>query len=266
MGLRHLLAVLVMAVCAGRATHTAAADLPEIGKRGELRVLVVDGTPAFFGVRPGTPPGLDREILDGFASLHKVKVRVVELSSWEDLIPSLVADKGDVIAGGMTATPERAKRVAFTAEVFPTRDVVLSRKPSRVVTSIAQLREERVGTIKGTSFAEAVVAAGVPAKNVDDGIPSDGFAAALKSGRVTAVIDGIEDALLLQRADPLLQIGTFVGPPASLAFAVRKGDNALFQALDTYVRNVRKSPTWNRLVVKYFGASAVDVLKKARAE
>lgn len=265
MDLRHLLPILFVAACAGEATRADAADLPEIIERGELRVLVVDGSPAFFGVRPGAPAGLDREILDGFANLHKVKLRVVEIMSWEELIPALQENKGDVIAGGMTDTPERAKLVSFTAEVFPTRDVVLTRKPHRVVTSVAQLREEKVGTIKGTSYAVTVANAGVPTKNVDDSIPPMGLAGALKSGQVTAVIDGIEDALRLQQEDPMLQIGTFVGPPSSLAFAVRKRDPALFQALNAYVSNVRKSPTWSRLVVKYFGASAIDVLKRARA-
>ena len=265
MGLRPLPAVLLLAALATRAAHANAADLPEIVKRGELRVLVVDGSPAFFGVRPGAPPGLEREILDGFASLHKVKVRVVEIQSWEDLLPALQEDKGDVIAGGMTDTPERAKLVSFTAEVFPTRDVVLTRKPHRVVTSVAQLREEKVGTIKGTSYEQTVASANVPAKNIDDSLPAAGLAAALKSGQVTAVVDGIEDALRLHKEDPQLQIGTFVGPPSSLAFAVRKNDKALFQALDAYVSNMRKSPTWSRLVVKYFGASAIEVLKKARA-
>jgi membrane-bound lytic murein transglycosylase F len=250
-------------VLAGRANG---ADLPEVQKRGELRVLVVDGSPAFFGVRPGTAPGMEREILEGFASLHKLKVRVVEIATWDTLIPALLEDKGDVIAGGMTNTPARAKLITFTAEVFPTRDVVLSRKPHRAVVTLEQLREERVGTIKGTSYQQTLANANVPAKNIDDSVDAAGLGEALKSGKVTAVVDGIEDALRLQQEDPLLQIGLFVGPPSSLAFAVRKGDAALLQALDSYVTNVRKSPTWSRLVVKYFGASAINVLKKARAE
>jgi membrane-bound lytic murein transglycosylase F len=258
-------AALLALGCSGAATRAEAADLPAIQKLGELRVLVVDGSPAFFGVRPGTPPGLEREILDGFANLHKLKVRVVEIQTWEELIPALLEDRGDVIAGGMTKTSARSKIVAFTSEVFPTRDVVLTRKPHRVVTSLQELREEKVGTIKGTSYEQFVLSVNVPRKNIDDTIPATGFGEALKSGQVTAVVDGIEDALRLQQADPMLQIGTFVGPPSSLAFAVRKGDTALLQALDMYVDNTRKSPTWSRLVVKYFGASAIDVLKRARA-
>jgi membrane-bound lytic murein transglycosylase F len=263
---RLLISALLLALgWSGGAASAEAADLPAIQNRGELRVLVVDGSPAFFGVRPGTPPGMEREILDGFASLHKVKVKVVEIQSWEDLIPALVEDRGDVIAGGMTITPTRAKLVTFTSEVFPTRDVVVTRKPHRVVNTLQQLREEKVGTIKGTSYEQFVLSVNVPTKNIDNTIPATGFGEALKKGQVTAVVDGIEDALRLQQADPMLQIGTFVGPPSSLAFAVRPGDTGLLQALDRYVMNVRKSPTWSRLVVKYFGASALDVLKRARA-
>jgi len=39
-----------------------------------------------------------------------------------------------------------------------------------------------------------------------------------------------------------------------------------FAALDAYIDNVRRTATWNRLVVEYFGDSAPEVLRKAQAE
>jgi hypothetical protein len=74
--------------------------------------------------------------------------------------------------------------------VFPTRHVVLTRKPHRVVESLQELRSERVGTIKGTSMAEMVRAVGMPAANVDDSFASGGLPAALKENRFTACVDG----------------------------------------------------------------------------
>ena len=56
----------------------------------------------------------------------------------------------------------------------------------------------------------------------------------------------------------------FVGPPESLAFGVRKEDRRLLAALNDYITNLRKTPTWNRLVVKYFGPAAVEILRRAR--
>ncbi len=75
---------------------------------------------------------------------------------------------------------------------------------------------------------------------------------------------GVESAITAQRDDPKVELGIFVGPPGSLAFGVRLGDEQLLVALDRYIQNLRRTATWNRLAVKYFGDSAPEVLRKAR--
>jgi polar amino acid transport system substrate-binding protein len=241
-----------------------ASDLAEVKSRGTLRVLsvVLNQEDVFMSGRPGI--GFDREVLEGFCALHRVKLELVAQPGWGSLVPALQKDQGDLIAGRFNVTPSRRELIEFTAEVFPSRHVVLTRKPQKPVTNVEQLRGQKVGTVKGTSMAEAVAAAGVPAANVDDGIPTGTLPDALRSGRVTAVVLGVENAMDAQRKDPALELGTFVGPPSSLAYGVRKEDKALLAALNDYISNLRRSPTWSRLVVKYFGDSAVDVLKKAR--
>jgi membrane-bound lytic murein transglycosylase F len=246
----------------------ALADLPDVVKRGTLQVLVMPDTrrPEFFSVKAGSPPGFDQEVLAGFARLHQLTLTPVPVAAWDALIPALLEGKGDLIAGRFTATESRRKLVAFTSEVFPTRNIVLTRKPHPPVTTVEQLKKEKVGTIKGTSMAEAIAAAGVPEANVDDGIPAGGFAEALRAGRITAAVWGVESAIASQREDPALQLGAFLGAPGSLAYAVRKGDKALLAALNDYVENLRRTPSWSRLVVKYFGEAAPEVLRKARHE
>ena len=115
-------------------------------------------------------------------------------------------------------------------------------------------------------MVEIIAAAGVPAERVDDSIPTGMLPAALKSGKVTAVVLGIENGISARRADPDIQIGMFVGPPSSLAYGVRKSDTALLAALDEYIEGVRKTPTWSRLVVKYFGDDALEILRRVRGE
>jgi ABC-type amino acid transport substrate-binding protein len=258
-----VLSVAASLLAVGRA---ARADLAEIQKRGELRVLVVDGAPVFVALKPGGEPGLEREILDGFASLHHLKLRLIEISSWNELVPALLKDRGDLIAGGVGVFPSRQAVIDFSSEVFPTRDVVVTRKPTPVIASLEELRRLKVGTIKGTGLAEDVAAAGVPKANVDDAVPATGFLQALQSGRVAALVDDVEDALLLQKADPDVQLGMFLGPPQSIAFGVRKDTPRLRDALSEYVSSTRKTATWSRLVVKYFGPTAGELLRKARGE
>jgi ABC-type amino acid transport substrate-binding protein len=257
--------VLVPALCAAGAVR-AACDLDEIAKRGTLRVLavLVNQQESFVSTKPGV--GLDRELLESFAALHRVKLTMVPVAGWDGLVPALLEGRGDVIAGRFTVTEPRRRQIDFTVEVFPTRNVVLTRRPHRVVTTLEQLRQERVGTVKGTSMADAVAAARVPPSNVDDAVPTGTLPAALKAGRVTAIVLGVENAIADRREDPDLQLGVFLGPPGSLAWGVRKTDLDLRQALDQYLTSVRRTPTWSRLVVKYFGEDAPEILKKARAE
>jgi ABC-type amino acid transport substrate-binding protein len=243
-----------------------ASDLAQVKERGTLRVLVVPLGPAdeFFPYPVKARTGFDRDVLEGFARLHRINLEVVPVEGWDDLIPALLQGRGDVIAGRFTVTDARLKQIAFTSEVFPSRNVVLTRKPHRPVETLDALKLEKVGTIRGSSMAEAVKAV-VPASNVDDSLPPGGLPPALVSGKVTAVVLGIESAIAARNLDAELELGVFVGPPRSLAYGVRKQDTELLRVLDDYVDNVRKTTTWSRLVVEYFGAAAPEILRKARA-
>ena len=246
------------------ASWPAPDDLPAIEKRGSLRLLAVLDAhrPEFFST-DAKAPGFEREILNGFAALHKVKIEVVALPSFDDLIPALLARKGDIIAGGYRDSATRRKSVAFSSEVFPNRFVVVTLRPHPVITNLEELRKERVGTTRGTATAEAALAAGLARENIDDGIEVGAYIEALRARRVTAAIWSVERALPAQREDPDLQLGMYLGQPGSLAFATRKEDTQLLAALNGHIEAVRRSGAWNRLVIKYFGENALQILKGA---
>ena len=231
---------------------------------GVLRVLRMDARAddPFFSLSDDRP-GFDRELLEGFARLHKQRFEVVTVASWDDLVPALLQKKGDIAAGRFTVTPARAKLVDFTSECFPTRHVVLTRKPKRTILTTDELRTAKLATIKGSAVEEAVLAAGVPKRNlvhIAPTVTSD----ALRDERVAALVTNVETAIVEARGDPTLQLGLFLGPPRSLAYGVRKEDRALREALDEYLAHARRSGAWNRLVVKYFGTSGLEILKSAR--
>jgi ABC-type amino acid transport substrate-binding protein len=242
----------------------ASADLADLRRAGSLRVLTAVNS-VFFKIDDAERPGFDAELLASFGERHGLTLKAIR-ADWNELLPSLAAGKGDVIAGGFSDTPERRRAAAFTREVFPTRNVVVTRKPTPVVTTLDELLRERIGTVRGSSMLDALLAARVPAKRIDDSLKPGGQVTALVSGKVSAVVMGVENAIAEQRRDGALQLGLFLGPPASLAYGVRRDDVELLRALDAYIDNARKSSVWSRLVVKYFGDAALDVLKKARAE
>jgi len=241
----------------------AAADIAEIKARGTLRVLVSsDEQPEMYAVVSGGEPGFDREVLEGFASLNRVKLETV-VRPFEEIIASLVKGQGDVIIG-LVDTEARRRQIAFTGEVLPTRHVVVTRKPQPPIGALAELRAAKLGLVKGTSWADAAVEAGVPAAQIelvgDLGAALDG----LRAKRFAATVLSLVDASLSIRKDPELQAGMFLGTAGHAAFGVRKTDPELQRALDEYLGNLRKTGSWSRLVVKYFGNDALAILGRAK--
>jgi lysine/arginine/ornithine transport system substrate-binding protein len=263
--MRTLLAGLVSILLVAELRALDVEDLPAIRDRGVLRVVVpTEDRVAVAMFAPGSMPGFDREIIEGFAALQRLRVEFVRAAS-ADRIPTLLAGKGDVVLG-LVNTEARRKQVDFTVEVFPNRHLVITRRPHVRIDTLEQLRQSRVGTTKGSSWAEAVVAAGVPRKNIDDSYTNaDEVHAALRTGRIEAAVVTVNTAFLERKKDPELELGLFVGPLESAAFAVRPGARELLKVIDEYVTNLRHSPTWSRLVVKYYGDEALEVLQKSRA-
>jgi len=245
-------------------------DLPAIRERGVLRVVVADdrsapASSAIVSFKPGAPRGFDGEIAEAFAALQRLKVEFVPVPSVNDRIPALLGGKGDVLIG-LINTEARRKQVSFAVEIFPARHVVVTRRPRPPITTMEELRRVRVGVTKGSSWAETVAKAGIPRENVDDSFATGAETLdALRHQKVAAVVTAVSTALLEKQRDPELELGLFLGPLESAAWAVRPDAPQLREALDEYITNVRRTPTWSRLVVKYYGDVALEVLQKSRA-
>lgn len=242
-----------------------AADLAEVTAAGALRPLVsADEAPEMFSFTPGPAPGFEREILEGFARLHRLRLEPVKVARFDDAIPALLKGEGDLVTG-INDTEARRKQMAFTVEILPSRHLVVTREP-RVVKSAADLPRERVGVVSGTTWVDAATAAGVAPGGIEAFGDVGAMLEGLRAGRVTAVVMSLSDFALLRRKEPALVAGPFVGEAHHAAWALRKSDPELTQALNDYVENLRRTPSWSRLAVKYFGDDALTLLGRAHQE
>ena len=257
------MAVAGLAVVLG-AAPARALDLDAVKARGTMRVIVAaDEAPETFALKPGTNAGFERELLEGFTQMNALRIEVVTARGYGDRIPMLLKGDGDVIVA-IFDTPDRRRQVAFTAEVMPTHSVAVTLTPHRVVGTLTELKALKVGVIKGTKPAETAVEAGVPPAAVVGFDRREELLDALKNGDIGAGILPVSELAIAARRLPGLRAGATVGERGKIAWAVRKEDAALQRALDEYVRNVRRSTRWSRLIVKYFGDQALSVLGRGR--
>jgi ABC-type amino acid transport substrate-binding protein len=258
---RRFLALLLAASAAPALSWSA--DLKQIETRGALRVLVsADESPEFFSFDSTTKPGFEREVLEGFVRLRRLRLEVVKAAQFDEVIPSILRDQAD-LATGIIDTEARRKQVAFTVEILPSRLLLVGRGP-RPPRKPGDLGADRVGTIQGTSWAETAIAAGVPPLSIDAFADTPALLAALKSRRVPVIVLSLSDYVLLRRVDRELRAGPFLGVPRSAAWALRREDLDLRRALNDYIENLRHTPSWGRMAVGYFGDDALALLGRAQ--
>ena len=247
-----------LACCAGPLT---AGDLPELKAHGSLRVLATpEEYPEWFSLKAGPDPGFERELLEGFAQLQRLKLEVVLVNSFDLIIPALLEGRGDVIQG-IIDTPARRTQIAFTAEVLPSRHLAASLKSQSAPKTLAELRARKVGVVAGTTWAD-VARANVPAGQITTFARGEDVLKALHAGTVNATVFVLSEFLSTRRVDPEIDAGLFLGPRVSAAWGVRHKDVELRRALDEYLGFKKQSMAWSQLVVKYFGSDARRILNR----
>jgi ABC-type amino acid transport substrate-binding protein len=255
----RLCAVSLLALLAA-GPPAAASDLAAIRERGSLRVLAAaDEDPSWFSQRGGLSPGFEREVLEGFARVHKLRFEVVAVARWEEAIPMLLRQDGDVL-GGISATPERRQRVDFTVELLPARSIVVTKRPHAPIRTLAELRSARLAIVPNTTWAEALEKAGVPLARAQRVPDISAAVDAIRTGHADATVTGVVDFFIQRRKHRDLEAGLPLGEALSSTWAVRKTSPELRQALDAYLGQLRRSANWSRLLVQYFGDDAPAIL------
>jgi len=242
----------------------AGAAPPTLGLPAKLRVLVAaDEMPEMFSFEEKGRPGLERELVEGFCRIHGLKLEVVPVRDFDQIIPMLLRGEGDVITG-IVNTEARRQKVAFTSEVFPVRHLAVTRRPAPTAARPEDLRTMRVGVIPGTSWEQATVDAGVPKAKRVSFRDAEALLAGLRARQVDAVVMALLDYALASKRDPELAAGTFVGSGLSAALAVRPDEPRLLEALNGYLQGMRQAR--HTLMFKYLSEEALTLIALARRE
>jgi membrane-bound lytic murein transglycosylase F len=130
-------------------------DLDAVQKSGELRVLVM-GEGEVLLPRDGASSATDRELAALFAQSLGLKVVPIPVDRYEDLIPALLAGKGDLIASRMAATASRQALVAFSRPTAVVDELLVGRKGAANPKSPAELAGKTVTVRKSSSYRESL--------------------------------------------------------------------------------------------------------------
>ncbi len=185
--------------------------------------------------------GIDVDLAAGFARSLGVslEVRTVSTPSYAELIPDLLAGKGDLIASSFSITPERSKLVDFSDPYFEVYQVAIVRADS----TIAGPRDVTGKTsvvVTGASMEAKIRGLGIPPQRIIHvGFTRDVLLAVME-GRADFTVMGVDDAGIttpLLRDFPQLKVAFKLGTTEKYAAAFRKGSD-LRPAFNAYLKQI----------------------------
>lgn len=123
--------------------------------RGKVRFLIPRLGPAEYLPRSGRPEDFEKQLVHEFGKASGLEAIPVYVNHRDDLIPFLLAGKGDIIAASFTITPNRSEQAAFSAPFQTVREQVVVPKDSPVQ-RLADLKGRPIAVRESSSYRESL--------------------------------------------------------------------------------------------------------------
>ena len=224
-----------------------------------LRILARDFEPFFY--RDGeTITGLEYDILEYFARATGRTLEIEFVEEFADLIPGIESDKGDIASGTMTITEARAERIDFSASYFPVRIMVVE-PDSRESASHSDLSGLTISTMATSTYEQILL--DIPGVEIIFGLDEEEMIRQVADGEADATAVDTVLALIYMPQHGGLHMTLSLSEAQGYGFAVRNG-SSLAQELSDHLYQLKKSEIYYRLLRKYLGQQAVDMVLAAK--
>jgi len=251
---------------------TSQGDLTDLIKRGAIRVLVSSNKTSFTTER-GRLAGFEYELMMEYRKYLKTRVRK---RSWpvqfiflpmpfDDLLPALAEGRGDIVAAGLTVTPEREKLAAFTRPYMKNvKEIVVAAPSVTGLETLDDLAGRTVSVRAGKSYAASLTALNedfaarglapvvldlvepVFAKEDIFGlVNADGLDLTLADDHLARLWSQVYDDMAV-RDDLVLRDG------GEIAWAVRQDSPELLDSLNTFIRKSGQGTLIGNILIKRY--------------
>ncbi len=235
--------------------------LEKILKKKYFRVLTTRN-PYDYYIYQGNAKGIQYEMIKEFTKyLNKKYVKKGELRivfemipvDFDQLIPMLNEGKGDIIAVGLTKTPERKKLVDFTIPYRKVDDVIITRKEL----ARKSWKGKTFHVQENSSYKNTLIKSGglVDVKEVDANFNAADLMEFVSLKKYDyALVNSFWAETISKRFDNLVVLKDRpFRKKVEISWAVRKNNNKLRKELNSFLPKVKKgSYLGNLLGYKYF--------------
>ncbi|MDR1930918.1 MAG: ABC transporter substrate-binding protein [Treponema sp.] len=258
---------LMFAACQPKEEYTAEEQAPSLTMSpGFLAVGMEIGYPPMeYFSEDGTPAGFDVELAKAIASKMGVAVEFVD-TAWDGIFAGVDTQKYDCIISSVTYTEERAANFNFTKPYVANSQLLVVRQDSAVkpkgLEDVAGLRlTYQAETTSDTLATEWIESTGTKIEVFEYDKVMNCFDE-LSLNRVDVIlVDSVVAAEYLSRPGNPYEITAEVSNDEVLAICLKKGNDALTEALNKILDELYADGTLQKISQEVFGTDVVSSVR-----
>lgn len=244
-------------------------DLDKIKERGYLVALMENSSTGLF-IYKGNTMGYEYDLLKWFCEEQGLELRIKIIPNLEQSFELLNQGEGDLIAKNLTVTKERQKIIDFTEYHHLQRQVLVQRRPQNwrrmklheieeqlirnqidligkeVHVKPASAFVDRLANLSNELGGDIITVLGDKDSDVEMLIKM------VSEGEIDYTIAEEDIALVNSRYYQNLDVKTPVSFRTKIAWGLRKNSPLLKEALDEWIRKMRKKVDYYTIFDKYF--------------
>lgn len=201
--------------------------------------------------------GFDVDLMKAIAAEEGLLVRFKD-TAFDSLIPALQSGQIDVVASGMSITPERKLEVLFSDPYIEAGLAIAVSAENKTIRSVEDLKGKVIAVQQGSTGAleaDRLKAAGIVKQVKNYPSVSVVMMELLNGGADAAINDKpVTEAYVAKRAG-VLRLLPDVLKSDSYGFAVESSRVELMEQINRGLKTVIENGTYEQLSIKYFGAA-----------
>ena len=243
------------------ATHT--------NEEGVLTLLMDNSLTSYF-IYQGRAMGFEYEMLALFAKENDLKLQIKIIGQVENILDSLIAGKGDLVAANLTISKERLNHVAFTESLFRTKQVLVQRLPDNIrkltkdeienslIRDRLDLKDKKITIRKNSSYElmlnNLVSETGLELSIAysDPDVVTDQLIEMVSTKEIDYTICDLNKAEIFNAYYDNIDIKTPMSLSQPIAWAVNKQSTELLAQLNAWIIKRSGSLEFNMITNRYF--------------
>ena len=197
--------------------------LHKILKAGQITV-VTQNTPHCYYIYRDEVMGFEYELAEEFADYLGVDLKIKIVENWKHMLPELKNGNAAIIAAGITITPKRQRKVAFSDGYMDIRQHIISHRSHTRIKNVADLSGKTEELIQ--QVAEGEIELTVADSNI---------------------------AKLNQRHFPQAVMAGAISDLQQFGWAVHPDAHELREKINSFFASIRESGRFDEIYNKYYG-------------